>query len=71
MAAIVQIALMRVALCGLAVSLGLLAFRSRIARASAARLLSAWRGLTAFGRVAVCAFLLVKAVPVGLLGEQR
>ena len=59
MAAIVQIALMRVALCGLAVSLGLLAFRSRVARASAARLLSAWRGLTAFGRVAVCAFLLV------------
>ena len=59
MAAIVQIALMRVALCGLAVSLGLLALRSRVARASAARLLSAWRGLTAFGRVAVCAFLLV------------
>ena len=59
MAAIVQIALMRVALCGLAVSLGLLALRSRVARASAAWLLSAWRGLTAFGRVAVCAFLLV------------
>ena len=59
MTAIIQIALMRVALCGLAASFVLFALRSRVARTSAARLLSAWRDLTALGRVAVCSFLLV------------
>ena len=33
--------------------------RSRIARDTFARLLSVWRSLTAFGRVAVCSFLLI------------
>ena len=54
-----QTMLMRLALCGLAASLVLLALRSRMARDTFARLLSIWRSLTAFGRVAVCSFLLV------------
>ena len=59
MTALFQTALMRLALCGLAVSLALLTLRSRIARYTFARLLSIWRSLTAFGRVAVCSFLLI------------
>ena len=59
MTALFQTALMRLALCGLAVSLALLTLRSRIARYTFARLLSSWRSLTAFGRVAVCSFLLI------------
>ena len=59
MAALFQIVLMRLALCGLAASLVLLALRSRIARDTFVRLLSIWRSLTVFGRVAVCSFLLV------------
>ena len=59
MAVIFQTALMRLALCGLAASLLLLVLRSRIARDTFARLLSIWRSLTAFGRVAVCSFLLI------------
>ena len=59
MTALFQTVLMRLALCGLAASLVLLALRSRIARDTFARLLSIWRSLTAFGRVAVCSFLLV------------
>ena len=59
MAAFYQIVLMRFALCGLAASLVLLALCSRIVRDTFARLLSIWRSLTAFGRVAVCSFLLV------------
>ena len=59
MAALFQTVLMRLALCGLAVSLLLLTLRSRIARDTFARLLSIWRSLTAFGRVAICSFLLV------------
>ena len=54
-----HVVLMRLALCGLAASLLLLALRSRIARDTFARLLSIWRSLTAFGRVAVCSFLLI------------
>ena len=59
MVALFQTVLMHVALCGLAASLLLLALRSRIARDTFARLLSIWRSLTAFGRVAVCSFLLI------------
>ena len=59
MAALFQTVLMRLALCGLAASLVLLALRSRIVRDTFARLLSVWRSLTAFGRVAVCSFLLI------------
>ena len=59
MVALFQIVLMRLALCGLAASLALLALQSRMARDTFARLLSIWRSLTAFGRFAVCAFLLV------------
>ena len=59
MAALFQTVLMRLALCGLAASLLLLTLRSRIARYTFARLLSIWRSLTAFGRVAVCSFLLI------------
>ncbi|MBQ2625600.1 MAG: hypothetical protein IJG18_10955, partial [Kiritimatiellae bacterium] len=50
---------MRLALYGLAASLALMLLRSRIARDTFARLLSVWRSLTAFGRVAVCSFLLI------------
>ena len=59
MTALFQTVLMRLALCGLAASLLLLVLRSRIARDTFARLLSIWRSLTAFGRVAVCSFLLI------------
>ena len=59
MMALFQTVLMRLALCGLAASLILLVLRSRIARDTFARLLSIWRSLTAFGRVAVSSFLLV------------
>ena len=59
MVALFQTVLMRLALCGLADSLILLVLRSRIVRDTFARLLSIWRSLTAFGRFAVCAFLLV------------
>ena len=59
MVALFQTVLMHVALCGLAASLLLLALRSRIVRDTFARLLSIWCSLTAFGRVAVCSFLLV------------
>ena len=59
MGAIFQTALMRLALCGLAVSLALLLFRSRLVRDTFARLLSSWRSITAFGRFAVCSFLLI------------
>ena len=59
MTALLQTVLMRLALCGLAASLLLLTLRSRIARDTFTRLLSIWRSLTAFGRVAVCSFLLI------------
>ena len=59
MAAIFQTVLMRLALCGLAASLALLALQSRLARDAFARMLSIWRSLTAFGRFAVCSFLLI------------
>ena len=59
MAAIFQTVLMCLALYGLAASLALMLLRSRIARDTFARLLSVWRSLTAFGRVAVCSFLLI------------
>ena len=59
MMALFQTVLMRLALCGLAASLVVLLLRSRIARDTFARLLSIWRSLTAFGRVAVCSFLLI------------
>ena len=59
MAAIFQTVLMRLALYGLAASLTLMLLRSRIARDTFAQLLSVWRSLTAFGRVAVCSFLLI------------
>ena len=59
MTALFQTVLMRLALCGLAASLLLLTLRSRIARDTFARLLSIWCSLTAFGRFAVCAFLLI------------
>ena len=59
MMALFQTVLMRLALCGLAASLALMLLRSRIARDTFARLLSIWRSLTAFGRVAVCSFLLI------------
>ena len=54
-----QSVVMRLALCGLAASLVLLLLRSRLVRDAFARLMSAWRSLTAFGRVAVCSFLLI------------
>ncbi len=59
MAAIFQTVLMRLALCGLAASLALLLLRSRLVRDTFARMLSIWRTLTAFGRFAVCSFLLI------------
>ena len=59
MMALFQTVLMRLALCGLATSLLVLVLRSRMARDTFARLLSIWRSLTAFGRVAVCSFLLI------------
>ncbi len=59
MAALFQTVLMRLALCGLAASLVLLALQSRLARDTFARIMSIWRSLTAFGRFAVCSFLLI------------
>ena len=59
MMALFQTVLMRLALCGLATSLLVLVLRSRMARDTFARLLSIWRSLTAFGRVAICSFLLI------------
>ena len=59
MMALFQTVLMRLALCGLAASLVLLVLQSRIARDTFARLMSIWRSLTAFGRFAVCSFLLI------------
>ena len=55
----IQNAVMRLAVCGLGVSLAAMALRSRQIRAAVVRLLAIWRGLTAFGRFAVCSFLLV------------
>ena len=54
-----QTVLLRLALCGLAASVALLVLRSRLVRDAFARLVSIWRSLTAFGRVAVCSFLLI------------
>ena len=62
MVVIFQTVLMRLALCGLAASLVIIALRSRMVRDVFARMLSVWRSLTALGRVAVCAFL-----PVGVI----
>ena len=59
MAALFQTVLMHLALCGLGVSLLLLLLRSRVSRDTLARLLSIWRSLTAFGRVAACTFLFI------------
>ena len=59
MATLFQTLLMHLALCGLVASLVLLALRSRMARDAFARLCFIWRSLTAFGRFAVCSFLLV------------
>ena len=54
-----QNGVMRLAMCGLGVSLAAMALRSRPVRVAFARMLAIWRGLTAFGRFAVCSFLLV------------
>jgi len=54
-----QNVVMRLAMCGLGVSLVAMALCSRLVRAAAVRMLAIWRGLTAFGRFAVCSFLLV------------
>ena len=54
-----QSVVMRLALSGLAASFVVLALHSRMARDTFARLLTVWRSLTAFGRVAVCSFLLI------------
>ena len=54
-----QNGVMRLAMCGLGVSLAAMALRSRPVRDAFARMLAIWRGLTAFGRLAVCSFLLV------------
>ncbi|MBQ3746455.1 MAG: hypothetical protein II863_03480 [Kiritimatiellae bacterium] len=54
-----QTVLLRLVLCGLAASIALLVLRSRLVRDAFARLMSVWRSLTAFGRVAVCSFLLI------------
>ena len=54
-----QSVVMRLALCGLVVSLAVFALRSRMVRDTFARLLSVWRSLTELGRVAVCSFLLI------------
>ena len=42
-----QSVVMRLALCGLAASIALLVLRSRLVRDAFARLMSAWRSLTA------------------------
>ncbi len=62
MVVIFQTVLMRLALCGLAASLVIIALRSRMVRDVLARMLSVWRSLTALGRVAVCAFLLAGVI---------
>ena len=62
MVVIFQTVLMRLALCGLAASFVIIAIRSRMVRDVFARMLSVWRSLTALGRVAVCAFLLVGVI---------
>ena len=54
-----QNGVMRLALWGLGVSLAAMALRSRPVRDTFARMLAIWRGLTVFGRLAVCSFLLV------------
>ena len=54
-----QNGVMRLAICGLGVSLAAMALRSRPVRDAFARMLEIWRGLTTFGRFAVCSFLLV------------
>ena len=54
-----QTVLLRLALCGLAASIALLVLRLRLVRDAFARLMSAWRSLTALGRVAACSFLLI------------
>ena len=59
MVTIFQTVLMHLAVCGLVASLVLLTLRSRMALDAFTRLCSIWRSLTAFGRVAVCSFLLV------------
>ena len=59
MEAVVRTILKHLALSGLVVSFAVLALRSRTVRDTFARTLSFWRSLTAFGRVAVCLFLLV------------
>ena len=58
MVEVFQNVVMRLALCGLGVSLAAMALRSRPVRVAFARMLAIWRGLTAFGRLAVCSFLL-------------
>ena len=60
-----QTVLLRFVLCGLAASIALLVLRSRLVRDAFARLMSAWRSLTAFGRVAVCSFLLISVLVGG------
>ena len=62
MVVIFQTVLMRLALCGLAASLVIIALRLCMVRDVFARMLSVWRSLTALGRVAVCAFLLVGVI---------
>ena len=54
-----QNVVMRLAMCGLGVSLAAMALRSRPVRDAFARMLAIWRGLTTFGRFAVCSCLLV------------
>ncbi len=73
-----QNGVMRLALFGLGVSLAAMALRSRPVRVAFARMLAIWRGLTAFGRFAVCSFLLVgilvggdKTNSVGSLPPQQ
>ncbi len=73
-----QNVVMRLALCGLGVSLAAMALRSRPVRDAFARMLAIWRGLTTFGRFAVCSFLLVgilvggdKTNSVGSLPPQQ
>ena len=73
-----QNVVMRLAMCGLGVSLAAMALRSRPVRVAFARMLAIWRGLTTFGRFAVCSFLLVgilvggdKTNSVGSLPPQQ
>ena len=54
-----QNVVMQLAMCGLGVSLAAMSLRSRPVRDAFARMLEIWRGLTTFGRFAVCSFLLV------------